>query len=407
MNNGNVHQIDLSEIENIRTANFEEHPIVHATEGSSLINLHVIDLLEGKLQTITDRKYSNTNARDSPLTVAKISTAGSSENSNEHSLITDNGNKSSSTSENTVISSSNCVHQQSRDGNSLHHGTSSSVSSSSTVISKRMIAIGKGEYQRQQNPHLLICTSTRSISVFMTGYNIKLVSKELNETSIVHSEVIITQHGSCLCVLLDNGRLAFLSLPHLEPMLERSLPNSCLLDRLNEAFLTQDGRIVFWTGDYELEQYSVIQKANFPIGESVILFNAQKSIPPQSCTSRMQQKPKKSWIDAVAGAFQKEPLTVEEFDLLMGRMPVEDPNEIRKQKVEAYKAKMKQQETAGDTGNNSSNVFAQLGQKMNERGEKLNELDKKFQDMNAASGDFLKAIRDYNERQARKKWWEF
>lgn len=83
---------------------------------------------------------------------------------------------------------------------------------------------------------------------------------------------------------------------------------------------------------------------------------------------------------------------------------MEDPNEIRRQKMDAYKAKM-EKEASGSTG--PGGVFSQLGDKMNERGERLNQLDQKFQDMNAASGDFLKAVKEYNDRQARKKWWEF
>lgn len=84
----------------------------------------------------------------------------------------------------------------------------------------------------------------------------------------------------------------------------------------------------------------------------------------------------------------------------MGRTPMEDPKEIRQQKIEAYKAKHYEPSP-------SKGVFSQLGDKMNERGDKINELDKKFEDMNAASGDFLKSVREYNERQERKKWWEF
>jgi flagellar biosynthesis/type III secretory pathway chaperone len=66
----------------------------------------------------------------------------------------------------------------------------------------------------------------------------------------------------------------------------------------------------------------------------------------------------------------------------------------------ASRQKAKQAQTQG-------NVFHELGNKVNERGERLNELDQKFKEVNQASGDFLKAIKDYNERQAQKKWWEF
>lgn len=89
----------------------------------------------------------------------------------------------------------------------------------------------------------------------------------------------------------------------------------------------------------------------------------------------------------------------------VGRVPQEDPNEIRRQKMEAYKAKVAQSNETSSKG--PGGVFSQLGQQMNERGERLNELDKKFEDMNAASGDFLKAVKEFNDRQTRKKWWEF
>lgn len=88
--------------------------------------------------------------------------------------------------------------------------------------------------------------------------------------------------------------------------------------------------------------------------------------------------------------------------LKVGRVTSEDAYEATKKKIEAYKAKNTENKSSGPSG-----VFAELGDKVNERGERLNELNQKFADMNAASGDFLKAVKDYNERQARKKWWEF
>lgn len=86
----------------------------------------------------------------------------------------------------------------------------------------------------------------------------------------------------------------------------------------------------------------------------------------------------------------------------MGRVHKEDAYEATKKKIEAYKAKNTNKSSSGPSG-----VFAELGDKMNERGERLNELNQKFEEMNAASGNFLKAVKEYNERQARKKWWEF
>ena len=75
--------------------------------------------------------------------------------------------------------------------------------------------------------------------------------------------------------------------------------------------------------------------------------------------------------------------------------------------AKANKASEEHQASAEASGSGLGGVFQELSQKMNERGEKLDQLQNKFEDMSAQSGDFLKAVREYNERQARKKWWEF
>lgn len=53
-----------------------------------------------------------------------------------------------------------------------------------------------------------------------------------------------------------------------------------------------------------------------PIGESVILFDSTKAIPPHPSLIHQQVRPKKTWLDTVAGAFTREPLTLPELDLL-------------------------------------------------------------------------------------------
>lgn len=53
------------------------------------------------------------------------------------------------------------------------------------------------------------------------------------------------------------------------------------------------------------------------MGESVILFDAYRTIPPHPSTQTQQQQPtKKNWFNSVAGAFQKDPFTLPELDLL-------------------------------------------------------------------------------------------
>lgn len=131
-------------------------------------------------------------------------------------------------------------------------------------------------YKRQESPHFIIGTSDRDISVFLAGVNVRLYHKKMN-TNIVHSQIIKysgkqhyinIKHNDqcsqidvvCLSLLLNNGKLSLYTLPSLDFLLEMNVPNQCLLDRLQEASLSSDGRIVYWSGKYELEQYSFLHK---------------------------------------------------------------------------------------------------------------------------------------------------
>lgn len=64
----------------------------------------------------------------------------------------------------------------------------------------------------------------------------------------------------CLSLLLSNGKLSLYTLPTLDFLLEMGLPNGVLIDRLQEASLSSDGRVVYWSGKYELRQYSFLHK---------------------------------------------------------------------------------------------------------------------------------------------------
>lgn len=71
---------------------------------------------------------------------------------------------------------------------------SSVLSSSSSVVSantsKRMAAIGKAEYRQQENPHFIICISLTGINVVLSGFNVKLFSKEFKEVTVIRGEII-------------------------------------------------------------------------------------------------------------------------------------------------------------------------------------------------------------------------
>ncbi|KAF7732745.1 hypothetical protein EC973_000016 [Apophysomyces ossiformis] len=260
------------------------------------------------------------------------------------------------------------------------------------------------DYIYQQDPHFLILVSATAISVYLSGFNVKLYGVELVEhekhqtATAIRSKVIRVGANICtLAVLLDDGHIRLFSLPALKPLHTLRLENY-MPERLREATLSADGRVTLWTQKYELEQRTFMPQNQIPFGEDILLHNGDIMIPPHPSTAT--QRPKKSWLDTVSGAFKKNVFTIHDLDMMMGRVPAAAAAaEAQSSKASGNEAAKPQPQRSG--------VFKELSDKMNERGERLNELDQKFQDMNVASSDFLRAVREYNERQARKKWWEF
>jgi hypothetical protein len=250
LSNGHVYQFNLALLEKgviIPSEGLNEYLSLRTTPTAPLIDIHVIDL-KGKSQTaLTEELLPPTATTEEEASSATTKKAALTKEISKHSTDTI-AEEELSPKPSSIASSS----------------ASSGVSSTTTpnVTSKRMAAIGKAEYRYQENPHLVVCISSKSINVYLSGYNVKLFSKEIaKDIKIVRGEIIEAHSGSvCVCLLLSTGKLAFYGLPNLELMLEMNLPGHCLLDRLQEASISRDGRIVFWTGKYEMEQYSFIPK---------------------------------------------------------------------------------------------------------------------------------------------------
>ncbi|KAL0074591.1 hypothetical protein J3Q64DRAFT_1853622 [Phycomyces blakesleeanus] len=254
---------------------------------------------------------------------------------------------------------------------------------------------GRPDYKVQPDPHFIVLVNSNTVRVALSGYQVRLFKTAIDELEgwktgdwIIRGQVIELKVGTCLSLLLQSGKIVLYSLPTLRPLVYLEPPPRLLVDRLHEATLTADGRITLWTGRFELEQYTYMLQNEISFGESVMLYDPGRMLGPRPVT--VTPAPKKTWLGTVTNAFQKEPLSIEELDDQMGRHPPPSVEE------NTHKHDVK-----------GKGVFEELGDQMNERGDRLNQLDKKFQDMSDASGDFLKAIQEYNERQAKKKWWEF
>ncbi|CAO3692791.1 unnamed protein product [Umbelopsis ramanniana] len=247
----------------------------------------------------------------------------------------------------------------------------------------------------QKNPHLCIIVTEMGIRVHLNVSPLKLFSfstaeatEEETNTSIRSSNLVRCDGGIALACLLSNGNLDVFSLPQLEVLGSFGTP----YEKVRSQIL-QDGRLMVSSDPMEVAQIAFLVQPNMRYEESIKLHDPSRSLPARP--SSHMATGNKSWFASVTAGLQRESLNLQELDLLVGGKDRPLPK--------APSTKKRQQ----TQGQGQGNVFQELNNKVNERGERLNELDQKFKEVNQASGDFLKAIKDYNERQAQKKWWEF
>ncbi|RUS18902.1 hypothetical protein BC937DRAFT_88196 [Endogone sp. FLAS-F59071] len=244
---------------------------------------------------------------------------------------------------------------------------------------------------KAHEPHYFVSVSATGARVFLDVSGTRLFKVERAEGGgiVVKAGTVRIEGECCLACVLDNGKLVAYSLPKLEVIAEVDMPPTYIVERLWQSTLTQDGRLCMWTSQFEYRQYTFMTNNNIPYGESIKLFDPSREFPERPTVANTS----KSWFGSV---FTGDTLSIKEMDQIVGgpnRPPLHTTN--------------RGEGAGGAEGSNLGGAFNELKMKMNERGEKLNELDAKFQEMNAASGDFLKSVREYNERQAQKKWYEF
>ncbi|KAI9309704.1 hypothetical protein BJ944DRAFT_153856 [Cunninghamella echinulata] len=251
------------------------------------------------------------------------------------------------------------------------------------------------DYHYQDVPHFMVITYADSVHVLLGGSCMKLYEFRLNDLDNEQQNNLV-----CLSLLLESGQILILSLPHLQPIAKSPLPNN--VHKLKESILTKDGRILFWTGQYEMQEWMYLHsETSLPYGNSVQLFDLQNMMPPHPSSIQQQQKNKKGFLGAVAGVFKKEPLSLMELDQIMGRKEQHTVSKANTSEASSSSS------PSPSSGIKQAGVFKELSDKMNERGEKLEEMQQKFAEMSDTSNDFLRSVREYNERQAQKKWWEF
>nr|KAJ3422122.1 hypothetical protein HK105_001070 [Polyrhizophydium stewartii] len=180
--------------------------------------------------------------------------------------------------------------------------------------------------------------------------------------AIVKSSIAYILNGTPHVIALTHlGRMLVYELPALDLVASIPLPETVDASKLSSAHISEDGRLGCWMADGHWEMLSLISdRSSFPDVE-VRLYDMYRA---HQWHQSRGLRPNAS-----------------------GRNPAHD--------------------SLCDQLRESANLAQQAREKLNERGERLQQLETKFGDLAGSSKTFVDTIREYNERQANKAWWQF
>ncbi|KAJ3189284.1 hypothetical protein HDU85_002912 [Gaertneriomyces sp. JEL0708] len=182
---------------------------------------------------------------------------------------------------------------------------------------------------------------------------------------IVKSSVCSVRGEPTLVNVTAGGKVQAFELPTLTRLWEASLPTGDNA-RLSDAAVSNTGRIIRRTGDNEFRLYYVLEDlTSLPVVEAR-LYDATKAT---------------KWAK-------------------MNRVVVASSGDNREH------GKLFRGSGAEATVVVSDSPFGHAKEALAERGERLNMLQERFGELEDSSHSFLSTVREYNKRQAQKKWWQ-
>jgi len=222
-----------------------------------------------------------------------------------------------------------------------------------------------------------------------------------NESPILRSDIIRTAMYNNALVLIDaSGTFNIYPLLQLtEPIYSFKIAEftSRVNNNLNPINITQGGRFLYMLSKAEVLIGSLLKIDRFTPKFLPQLYKPDIKAPAKPANASFF-KTLNSVINLKQTAGMNElmdeyaPITRQ--DVQKAEASKTPPSETQKvQEVQAQVA-------------SSSNNFSELRNKMNERGEKLSRLDEAVISMNQESQNFLDQIREYNKREANKKWYQ-
>ncbi|CCI41396.1 unnamed protein product [Albugo candida] len=295
---------------------------------------------------------------------------------------------------------------------------------------------------KDQPIRFLVCTCDDSVHLLQaalpkasdlaTGY--RQVSTQPVASARVRSTILLTSivrvpipthHGveHCVVVLDQSRHMYILSLLSLQIIWEQEcMAISSILDGV-QFQCTYDGELVVLSGTGELERFCLFSEttARDNVGlqrrcvkttiydstrqRPVTLFSTQKENGQQKKTksgssfSDAGKIFKKLVIGSSAGSSPKEADLTKLFEFMTEE---QERRELLGNRSPSHIPVTPSTQKLGDT----KNVLMQTAQQLHERGDKLRDIGLKTEQMKEASENFYQSMKAFNEKNAKKKWYE-
>ncbi|KAJ3381152.1 hypothetical protein HDU84_005302 [Entophlyctis sp. JEL0112] len=214
----------------------------------------------------------------------------------------------------------------------------------------------------------------------------KEVEKDIKTSSISKARLIKMKNNDPALMILDSeGYISLLRLPDLEILSNSSVAQG-ILTSLDASWILSDTSIGVW---YENRMLCVVGQSQTRLLKRGELydFGLQKHF----------------WESEGGRSLEFNELF--ETSVLTGSESMSHSSPLLPSQA-SLSSSSGNREPPSPQGLSPAVGIQEARNKLNERGEKLANLGKKMADASQQSADFLRTVQEYNERQARKKWYE-
>ncbi|KAJ3156234.1 hypothetical protein HDU86_003998 [Geranomyces michiganensis] len=245
-------------------------------------------------------------------------------------------------------------------------------------------AAARGKTGAPASDHYVLIVLDKSVCVIVLepGKEPEVLASWSSPDPLVNAGICWVGGEAVMVVITFNGTIKAIKLPSLQPIWSENLPmakaGELFEQGLRSAFIAKDGRIVIWTGGTQFRTFNIVDDTSGLPDVDIRMYELTRAM---------------EWARANNVRPPSTALRSDRDKLLMPATAQASPRG-----ASAHSS----QSNPGSSGSQ----YGQTVQALNERGEKLQALENKFSDMADASGSFLSKIQEYNERQAKKKWYQ-